>query len=310
MSEVAPSFDLLSRDEIGALLDELRHAREQEQESRRLPGLGVGVDDPGPMRELRRGLERFAVDHSRLLASRFQRRLALELTDVEEQRATELAELLLAHERVAVFRIGHEGRGYVWIPRALLTAWWRLAFGARRALRPEVLPDRALTPIERRFLRSAAGEVVTAIGAALGVDVSLESIDDASALRDARAVRLLVAAFDVSGLEEIGRIRVALSRDLLDEGAARTRAESNDGDAVEQAVLDAEVLVTAVAGHGQMPLSRLAALAVGDLLAVEDGANDLLTLTVDGAPKFRAQRGRVGTRLALQVVERLTGTED
>lgn len=308
MSEAAPSFDLLSRDEIGALLDELRRAREHE--ARRLPGFGDGANDPGPVRTLRRNLERVGADHSRRLASRFQRRLALALAEVEELRAAELAELLLPNERIVVFRFGREGRGWAWIPRALLTAWMRLAFGARSGLRPEALPDRAPTPIERRFLRSTAAELLADLGAAFAVETAIESVEDASALRDARAVRLLVASFDVSGLEEIGRIRLALSRDVLGESRAQARDETTAGGALEQAVLDAEVRVTATAGCSLVPLSRIAALAVGDVLDLKGDAGDVVTVAVDGTPKFRAQRGRVATRLALQVVERLSGAEE
>lgn len=310
MSAAAPPFDLLSRDEIGALLEELRDAREQEHAERRLPGIGDGAHEPGPTRALRRGFDRFAVAYTRLLASRFQRRLALACTEVEELRAAELAELLLPRERLVSFRFARDGRGFVWIPRALLAAWMRLAFGARTALRQDSLPDRAPTPIERRFLRSVAAELLGELGAALGVELVAGAVEDASALRDARAARLIVATFDPSGFEEIGRVRVALSREILGDTDVSDPGEADVRDTIERAVLDAEVVVTAGAGRVLVPLSRIATLAVGDTIPIDASADDLVTVTVDGAPKFRAQRGRIGTRLAVQVVERLAGSEE
>jgi flagellar motor switch protein FliM len=310
MSEAVTSLELLSREEIGALVDELRRAREQEHETRRLPGLGDVTSDAGPGRTLRRGLERFAAAQSRALASRFQCRLELRLLEVEELRAGELADLLLAHDRLLGFSTPSGGKGFVAIGRPLFFAWMRLAFGALSGLRAEPLPDRPPTPIELRFLRSTGAEMLTELAAALGTGLTPGSAEDASALRDQRATRLIVGVFELSGLDEIGRIRIALPREILGDPALPMRNAGESGSLLKQVVLDAEVAVTASAGTAIVPLARIATLSVGDTLAIDTVRDGLVTVTIDGTPKFRAQRGQLGSWLAIQVIERVAAVEE
>lgn len=310
MSEAVASFEFLSREEIGALVDELRRAREHESETRRLPGLGDAATDAGPGRTLRRGLERFAVAQSRALASRFQCRLELRLLEVEELRAGELAELLLPHDRLIGFETASGARGFLAIGRSLFFAWMRVAFGALPGSRGDSLPDRPPTPIELRFLRSTGAELVAELAAALDASLTPSGVEDASALRDQRATRLSVAVLEVSGFDEVGRIRIALPREILADPGLPVRGEIDAGSAIEEAVLDADVTVTAGAGVAIVPLSRIAALAVGDTLTIEAAQDGLVTVTIDGTSKFRAQRGQLGSRLAIQVVERLAAAEE
>jgi len=308
MSEAAPALELLSREEIGALLDELRRARDEEHEARRLPGLGV--DAAGSGRALRRGLERFAVAHSRALASRFQRRLELRLLEVEEMRAGDLADLLLPHDRVIPFEDASGSRGFLLVARPLLLAWMRLSFGAAAGLRVEPLPERPPTPIELRFLRRVGGELIAELATALDAGFAALGVEDASALRDQRATRLAVAALELAGLEEIARIRVALPREALTESGVAARAPAADGSALERAVLDAEVTVTVTVGSTLLPLARVAHLAVGETFSIESPRDGHVTVIVDGTPKLRAQRGQLGSRLAIQIVERIESVEE
>lgn len=304
----ATAIELLTREEIGALMDELRLARAHEHESRRLPLLRDEATTPGPSRTLRRGLERYASLVSRALASRFQRRLELRLLDLEALRAADVADLVLPHDRMIAFEDASGARSFLWVARSLWLAWMRIAFGAAADLRVDPLPDRPPTPIELRFLRRTGEELVAMLGTALGARFSITSLEDASALRDQRALRLTVAAFELHGLEEIGRIRVALPREPARDGASPPLADH--GGALEHAVLDAEVAVTVLAGATQLPLARLAQLAIGDGFSIEAPRGGLVTVAVDGAPKFRARRGQLGSRLAVQIVERLEQAED
>jgi flagellar motor switch protein FliM len=312
MSEAAPALELLSREEIGALVEEMRRAREQEHEARRLPGLGDDASAPGPGRALRRGLERFAVAVSRALASRFQRRLELRLLEIDDLRAGDLADLLLPHDRVVPFDDAAGARGFLLVARPLALAWMRLCFGATTGLRVEPLPDRAPTPIELRFLRRTAAELLAELGQAIGGPLAMGAVEDATALRDQRAARLAVATFELGGLEEIGRIRLALPREARIETPVGARAveAGAEGGALERAVLDAEVDVTVSAGATLVPLARIAHLAVGETFAIESARDGLVTVAVDGTPKFHAQRGQLGSRLAVQVVERIESAEE
>lgn len=311
MSDAAPALEFLSREEIGALVDELRRARDQEHETRRLPGLGDDTSTPGPGRTLRRGLERFAAAQSRALASRFQRRLELRLLEVEDQRAGELADLLLPHDRVIPFDDAAGARGFLLVSRSLLLAWMRLSFGATTGLRVDPLPERPPTPIELRFLRRTGAELIGELASALHASFTLRAVEDASALRDQRAARLAVATFELAGFEEIGRIRLALPREVMAEtGVTALRGDADEGSAIERAVLDAEVSVTIGAGATFVPLARIAHLAVGETFAIETPRDGLVTVAVDGTPKFHAQRGQLGTRLAIQIVERIEAAEE
>jgi flagellar motor switch protein FliM len=88
------------------------------------------------------------------------------------------------------------------------------------------------------------------------------------------------------------------------------RNAGESGSLLKQVVLDAEVAVTASAGTAIVPLSRIATLTVGDTLAIDAVHDSLVTVTIDGAPKFRAQRGQLGSWLAIQVVERVAAVEE
>jgi flagellar motor switch protein FliM len=312
MSEAPVVAELLSREEIDALVEELSLARRQESETRRLPGFALpdGAEASGTGRALRRSLQRFAAAQTRSLASCFQRPLEVRLLAVDEIRAGELAEILLPHERLVVFG-GSGGRGFVWIGRPLLFAWMRLAFGATRELRVDPLPDRPPTPIELRFLRRVANELLSHLAASLspGGAFEVQAIEDAATLHDLRSARLLVASFDVDGLEEIGRLRIALPRDLSGAGAT-TPADAGDDSALERAVLDASVSVTVEIGGVEMPLLAVANLAVGAVIPIEAPSDGHAVVRMDGTPKFLAQRGQLGSRLAVQVQERIAVQED
>ncbi|RIL04902.1 MAG: hypothetical protein DCC71_12345 [Proteobacteria bacterium] len=313
MSEAAPALELLSREEIDALVEELSRARRDEGEARRLPGL-AGADEGGARgagRALRRALQQFARAQSRALASRFQRPIELRLLGVEELRAGDLAELLLPHDRIVVFGVG-ESRGFAWIGRPLFFAWMRLALGARRELRAEPLPDRAPTPIELRFVRRIGAELLDHLGAALegAAPLVLDAIEDAAALRERRAARLAVASFDVDGFEEIGRLRIALPRALAVDAAPAARLARDDHAALARAVLDAPVVLSIEIGGAELPLLRIARLEVGALIPIDAPGDGLALVHVDGAPKFRARRGQLGPRLAIQIEERLAAEEE
>jgi flagellar motor switch protein FliM len=308
MSDAAPQLEFLSRDEIGALVDELRRARDLEHETRRLPGMGA--DGNRAARALRRALERFAVASSRALASRFQRRLEMRLLTVDEMRAGDFADLLLPPDRLVAFSTAHDGKGFVLIGRPLLFAWMRLSFGATADLRAEPLPERPPTPIESGFLKRVTNELLAELGKAIGTTLTQTGIEDATSLRDARAARLLVVGLELAGIDEIGRVRIALPREVLAEPGTVVRSDGDDGSVLENAVLDAEVAIAVGAGGAVLSLAHIARLEVGETIPIEAPAEGLVTVAVDGAQKFLAQRGQLGSRLAIQIVDRVAVSEE
>lgn len=314
MTTVSPHAEVLSREEISALVDELARARREEAEAQRLPGMaGSAASSPRAGRALRRTCERFAADETRALASRFQRQIEVRLLSIDELRMVELVEHLLPHERMVSFGSEESGEsGLLLVARPLLFAWMRLAFGARSELQADALPDRPPTPIETRFLRRVAGDLVERFGRAFVPPLSfaLHGLLDPSAVSEERAARLLVASFDVSGLEELGRLRIVLPRDR-DPLHTPSSTDDEHGPAVlEQAVLDARVRVAAVLGSVELPLARVAQIAVGDVIEVDAGEDGLIGTSVAGVVKYRAVRGQVGSRLAVQIVAPVAGEEE
>lgn len=310
MTETIRGPALLSREEISALVDELSQARREEADAEELPGLALaGSAGRRPRRILRRTLDRFAGEQARTLSSRFQRAIDVRLLDLDEWKPSELAEHLLPHERVVEFGADeHSETGLLMIARPLFFSWMRVAFGARCERRFDPLPDRPLTPIEDRFLLQIAEEIVTRIGALATPSTALavRGLVEPRQVREARSPRRLVASFDLSGFEEIGRIRIALPRSLeprrSDPGAKPDRFESALGDAL----LEMFVPITARLGTSDLFLSHLAALEVGSVIPLESDREGRVALTVGDVVRFYGVRGQLGTRLAVQLTKRST----
>ena len=62
------------------------------------------------------------------------------------------------------------------------------------------------------------------------------------------------------------------------------------------------------AGTADVTLAQLSRLQVGDVLDLDASEAGLLTVRVEGRPKFSAVRGAVGGRAALQIVNHV-GTD-
>ncbi|MEB2344452.1 MAG: FliM/FliN family flagellar motor switch protein [Deltaproteobacteria bacterium] len=316
MSEPDAAWRLLSPDEIEAIVDELAGARRDAERLRRPAGLdpesGGRADR---LAGLRRGLERFARDQARALASRFQRRIDLSLLALDEARPADLAAAMLPSDRVLVFAATPGGEpGFLLLSRPLLFAWMRLAFGAREpgALSP---PERPYTQIELRFLRRIGAELVERLAPAAGLGgmPEIRGLEGVAALRDARTPRLVLASFELAGFEEIGRLRLALPRGVLGDtpaAGARREAGRETSGALTRSLLDAPLWVAVAAGTAQVTVAQLAALRVGDVLPVAARRDGGVVVAVEGVPRFRGMRGAMDGRLAVQIIDRLDAGEE
>lgn len=316
MSDNDATWRLLSPDEIAAIVDELASARREAERQRRPAGIDPEGGRGDRLAALRRNLERFGRDQARALASRFQRRIEVELLSLDEARADDLAAAMLPSDRVLVFAPAPNGeRGFVLVSRPLLFAWMRLAFGAREPGGLEV-PERPYTPIELRFLRRIGAELVERLASAVGFSGSPEihGLEGIAALEAARSSRLLLANFELVGFEEIGRLRLALPRALLGIEAppAGVRREPDVAArrAIEQSLLDTPLRVSAAAGTAQITVAQLAALEVGDVLPVSARRDGAVVIGIEGVARFRGVRGAVDGRLAVQIVDRLDAGEE
>jgi len=106
MSDNDATWRLLSPDEIAAIVDELASARREAERQRRPAGIDPEGGRGDRLAALRRNLERFGRDQARALASRFQRRIEVELLSLDEARADDLAAAMLPSDRVLVFARG------------------------------------------------------------------------------------------------------------------------------------------------------------------------------------------------------------
>src|SRR5690606_15283510 len=146
----------------------------------------------------------------------------------------------------------------------------------------------------------------------------------AAALHEARASRLVLASFELTGFEEIGRLRLALPRALLGSEApaagARSEPDVEARRALACGVLDTPVRVSVAAGTerirsarvgiARISLARMAALKVGDGLPVTARRDGAVVVGVEGVARFCGVRGAQNGRVAVQIVDRLEAGEE
>ncbi|MCP5055613.1 MAG: hypothetical protein GY937_02690 [bacterium] len=299
--------ELLSREELAALLDELR------------AGAGTANAFPesssGRLVPLTRLLGEFADSQSRALSTLHQRSIVLGILDVAEVSMREFAATLLPVDRVIQLRLEPGGHCiYMLIGRSFLFAWLALAFGAKESTPVIPVPDRHFTRIEERFMRRAAVEVVRHLEAAWSfrspVEIKIVDLLDPEFLPQGSS-KWALASFEVDGLGDLCRLRVLVDHALY---AADGEEAEEPVDQVERIgiaegmrneVLEMPVSVRVEAGHADVPLQQVAALQVGDVIPLERSDSQGLLVRVEEEPKYVAVRGAVGAQLAVQLVKSL-----
>ncbi len=115
-----------------------------------------------------------------------------------------------------------------------------------------------------------------------------------------------MASFDVTGLADLCRMRLVLPEGLLERNSdAATEERISAWSPVRERMLGMPLRLRVEAGNLELPLRQLASLQVGDVLPLETADAEGLVVRVENEPKFRAERGSVGQRLAVQLLERL-----
>jgi len=301
------SHDVLSREELAALLASVEDRRRRALERNayfapKASAQGSGERDRRP--SAGRACDSFCEEFAKELSSRFQSSISLELFSWEALSLEDFIDSLGPHDVATRFRHSKTGEsGWILLNRPLAFGWLALAFGARAPIQPEV-PSRDFTRIERAFVGQLAGEVLQALSMPLGevldFETAIAGVEDLSVLREAGSVPLSLASFEVRGLEDVCRLRVALPPACLENDAVERPAKSTPKE-----VLSLSVDVCAELGHAELSLAQIQNLAVGDVIPIEGDAEGLLSLCVEGTAKFKALRGRRGVRLAAQIVDRL-----
>ncbi len=311
MSELKAEASILSRQELQALLESLTADEDRErkpwdaaaQETRRRGSR----HNPG----LRRLLEQFAEDQTRIASNAYQAPIVYRLAGWEEMRLGELADLLQSTDRVAMLSLAHpNATGFMVLNRPYLFAMLGLVFGAPPGTSRGGVPARRYTRIEERlFERICEGLLEDLQRTWKGVvpaTVRLAGLHEPDQLREEARSASLVATFEVGGLGEVCLVRVALPPEAFESLDAQPRShDPSQAAESEQAVRGMPVDLAVELGTARLPLSRLADLRVGAVIPVDPSDEQGLLVRVEGRPKFRAQRGRLGDRLAVQVLERL-----
>ncbi|MDJ0789986.1 MAG: FliM/FliN family flagellar motor switch protein [Myxococcota bacterium] len=300
----AEARNLLSKEELAALLDELR----ADSPAR----AAFGESTAARFVPLARILGEFAEDQSRALSTLHQRAILLSLIDVEEVTMREFGAILLPTDRVLeLWMEPGDHRLLLLMGRSFVYGWLALAFGAKPDSPMMAVPERPYTRIEERFLRRAAGDLVQQLQTTWSFRSQVtirpgDLLEPASFM--AGTERWGMASFDVTGLSDLCRLRLLVPQalygsDSADEASGEERAEV--ASALQRAVLDMQVRIRAEAGFAQVPLRQVAELQVGDVIPLEPSDVRGLVVRVEDEAKYVGERGTVGGRLAVQLIDSL-----
>lgn len=305
MSEDTNFAETVSREELGALLDSARAERGIGSGAIRTTGLLESVGS-----ELVEVAKRFAVEQGRSLSTLNQTSIHFTFSHWEEINLRQFAAAMLKTDRVARVDLGN-GRepAYFLLSRPLIFGWMMLAFGARPGAPLEPLPLRAYTRIEERMIQRAAEKLSTVFAEALSgqqdVDTKVLAIEDPALLyaRSKQALRLL--SFDVDGFGEDGVLRVALPVSLLGDSPLESLQDNlaTTPDELAGQLFETPIELHVELGFAEVSLSNLARLAVGDELKLERADDGGLIVNVEDSPRYRAETGKIGERLAVRITE-------
>jgi flagellar motor switch protein FliM len=276
---------VLSRDELEALLEAAAAGALREEQAQRGSRPYGGRSDPsaqarrpGRLAPLLRLLDEFSEEQGRMLSTLHQLAISFSATGWEELTPREFAASLLDHDRVAALELSPGGhRAYLLVGRGLLFGWLCLAFGSRHPEGGRGAPERPYTRIEEGFLRRVAGELARQLERTWqprqALTARLLSLEEPERIAEDEQGPMLGVSFDVKGMGPLCRLRVLLPP------AAFAATATAAADAVVPGKKDA------VAGAIASPLL--------EMQRIED------------VPRFRAERGTVGGRLAARITERL-----
>jgi len=310
MSENMAPNSILSREELGALLETMATSARNEQARHALRPAGVTAA-VGSRSELLRIARVFAEEQGRSLSTLYQTPVTLELSHWEEITLQDFASALLEEDRVARMRLGGgHGDAWLFVNRPLFFGWMMLAFGSRPAMAAGPVPDRPYTRIEERFMTRVAEEcaltLTRRLSGAGAADVRLTCLETPGALLDHGPRPQLVTSFDVHGLGELARLRMALPASVV-EGAASERPapEPEVRHELEHELFDVYVDVRAEVGEARLDLSEVVALEPGTVIPLDGVEGGEVVLRIGDRVKFRAERGSVDRKLAVRILEAL-----
>ncbi len=316
MSEPQARTPILTREELDALLASLaEEAGDGAGEGRPFfPALAASSDQESveAYTALQRALEQFALEQTRHYSNIYQARIEFVVLGWQLSSLARVSETLLDSDRIALIDFQPSGaRGFVWLGRPLLFALLSLVFGAQPGAFRFPCPQRPYTGIERRIFRRSVEEMLAQLNACWAeiseTRAEVVAVQSASVLRErGEAEDLLLASLEVRGLGDICRLRLGLPAAAFRAlHQAQPSLAPGDPPAVECAVKEMPIELRVEVGSVELSLSQLADLQAGSVVPIEAAADGSLLVRVEGRPKFRGIRGTLGSRVAVQLTERI-----
>lgn len=304
MSGAENQASVLSREELSGLLESLSSEATRESQSLRTKGLV----DPGAGRtELTGVAARFAEEQARSLSTLHQTPIHLRFSHWEEITLRKFASAMLPTDRIACLDLGRGGADvYLLLSRPFIFGWMMLAFGAQPGSGNNLVPSRTYTRIEERFLQRAATEVAQTFAKALGGDLAdgrFVAIANPVSLYDRAKRPYVVASFEVDGLGDLCGMRLALPNTLLDDAAEPPSLPAESSGMMAEQLLDMPLQLRVQIGFKDASLGEVATLKVGEELLLQQAADNGLVVHVEDVPKYRAEPGNIGGKLAIRITD-------
>ena len=293
MSEAEP---ILSKEELAAIL-----AEAQSDAAERPPIAAAQRTNP-----FSRSLTTFAEEQSRLASTIHQRPIGFTLLRVESMPVAAFAASLSDSDRVFTLRIASSaGTGVVALGRSVLFGWLAMAFGAPPSLDLPI-PQRRYTRVELRLLRRVAGELVRQLSKSMAEclpgECELGEVLEPDMLSGLASPRLLAAAFDVEGLGEPGRLRIAFPDAWIPNADQSMANQPIEGSVDPRALMQVPLELRAEAGVLELALHEVSRLRPGDVIPFDGHPGGRIVVRIAGKPRFKAVPGSAGSQAAIQIV--------
>jgi flagellar motor switch protein FliM len=184
-----------------------------------------------------------------------------------------------------------------------------------------VIPDRALTPIERLAVRTVAERIMGLVQEAwedhLELELALSGFESVPDIIQAapREAPVLVASITTKFRETTSVISISLPFSVLEKffvmGTSKTAAQpprrerAGQRIVTEHALRGTQIDVSARLPEFRLSMRDIAALKAGSMLSTGIPVDSMVNLLVGDQPRFTTAPGRVGRKLAVRVLEQV-----
>lgn len=317
--------DLLSQDEIDALLHGVDEVEEEDVEESEISSSAIEYDFSsqdrivrGRMPTLEMVNERFA-RHMRVSLFNMMRRSAeVSINGIQMIKFGEYIHTLFVPTSLNMVRFRPlKGTGLITMEARLVFILVDNFFGGDGRYHAKI-EGREFTPTERRIIQMLLKIIFEDYKEAWGpvMDVSFEYLDSEVNPAMANIVSptevVVISSFHIELDGGGGDFHVALPysmlepiRELLDAGV---QSDKEDTDlrwskALRDEILDVKVALTTHMLDIDLPLENIVNMKNGDIIPIE--MPEYITVLIEGLPTFRSKLGRSRDNIALQIVEKI-----